>query len=59
MRLEEAEKLVKYGSSINVLVTPKIIDGEIWVSYRDHETPDSKRAHRDLLQFTCEMVEAA
>lgn len=58
MTKQEQENLIKFGSSINVLVTPRIIDGELAVTYRDHETRDANRAHYDLLQFACELVAA-
>lgn len=56
MTLSEQENLIKYGSSINVLITPFLIDGEFGVKYRDHETRDAKRAHIDLLSFTYELA---
>lgn len=54
----EQENLIKFGSSINVLVTPKIIDGELAVAYRDYETRNAEMAHRDLLSFACELAPA-
>lgn len=56
MTIQEVENLVKFGSSICVKVTPKVINGEMWVAYRDHETKDPKRAHADLLGFATEIA---
>jgi len=52
----QQENLIKYGSSINVLVTPKVIEGELAVAYRDSETRSADRAHYDLLQYTLEIA---
>jgi hypothetical protein len=59
MNPQEQANLVIYGNSIGVKVTPVVVDGELAVNYRDHQTKDPQRAHKDLLAFSCEVGRAA
>lgn len=59
MTSEQVGKLVEYGKSIDILVTPVEIDGQAGVHYTDVATKDASRAHRDLLALSLQIECAA
>lgn len=55
MTEKEQANLIKYGESIDILVTPVIIDGKRGVHYTKNATTDAQRAHNDLLSLSLQI----